>query len=112
MSFPRPLFGEQPSSMPLDPKQQICFDFTKGSCRRGVACKYSHDPEVIASVNSHERGICFDWLRGSCTRGIMCRFSHDITNLMAQQHAQQLQQQGSPPARGLHLCSRQRQVKA
>lgn len=78
---------------PPDPKQQICFDFTKGSCSRGAGCKYSHDPEVIASVNSHERGICFDWLRGSCTRGVMCRFSHDVSNMLAQQQAQQLQQQ-------------------
>ncbi|KAK9844823.1 hypothetical protein WJX74_007341 [Apatococcus lobatus] len=48
----------------LDPKQQICFDFTKGLCTRGDACKYSHDIALIVKVNSQERGICFDFLRG------------------------------------------------
>ena len=64
---------------------QICFDFTKGACQRGPACKYSHDVALIAAVNSHERGICFDFLRGSCARGVMCRFSHNMANIQAQQ---------------------------
>ncbi len=64
---------------------QICFDFTKGACARGPACKYSHDVAPIAAVNSAERGICFDFLRGSCGRGVMCRFSHSMANIRAQQ---------------------------
>ncbi len=68
----------------LDPKQQICFDFTKGLCTRGEACKYSHDIALIVKVNSQERGICFDFLRGQCSRGLLCRFSHDLSNITSQ----------------------------
>lgn len=68
----------------LVPKEQICFDFTKGQCRRGEGCKFSHDVAHIIRVNSQEKGICFDFLRGTCARGVMCRFSHDLNNLEAQ----------------------------
>jgi hypothetical protein len=79
---------------------QICFDFTKGACARGPACKYSHDVALIAAVNSAERGICFDFLRGSCGRGVMCRFSHSMANIRAQQAlaAQTLAQARPRPA--------------
>lgn len=66
---------------PVVPKEQICFDFTKGQCRRGEHCKFSHDVGYIIEVNSQEKGICFDFLKGTCTRGVMCRFSHDLNNL-------------------------------
>ena len=69
----------------LDPKRQICFDFTKGSCTRGAACKYSHDVDLIASINSLERGICFDFIRGQCNRDVLCRFSHDMSTIQSQQ---------------------------
>lgn len=65
-------------------KEQICFDFTKGHCRRGAGCKFSHDVAHIIRVNSQEKGICFDFLRGTCVRGVMCRFSHDLNNLRVQ----------------------------
>ena len=65
----------------LEPKEQICFDFTKGQCMRGDSCKYSHDVEYIVQVNSQEKGICFDFLKGTCSRGVLCRFSHDLNNL-------------------------------
>lgn len=69
----------------VDPKTQICFDFTKGVCARGLTCKYSHDLDLIVRVNSQERGVCFDFLRGQCQRGQLCRFSHDVSNIAAQQ---------------------------
>lgn len=65
----------------LIPKEQICFDFTKGQCRRGEGCKFSHDVGYIIRVNSQEKGICFDFLKGACRRGVLCRFSHDLNNL-------------------------------
>jgi len=38
---------------------QICFDFTKGTCLRGDACKYSHDiahiVQVIGSPTQRQR---------------------------------------------------------
>lgn len=68
---------------PSDPKRQICFDFTKGQCSRGNACKFSHNIDLIITVNSREKGICFDFLKGLCARGLLCRFSHDLRNLQA-----------------------------
>ena len=68
---------------PSDPKRQICFDFTKGQCSRGNACKFSHNIDLIITVNSREKGICFDFLKGLCARGLLCRFSHDLCNLQA-----------------------------
>ena len=75
-----------PASEPasLDPKRQICFDFTKHQCTRGAACKFSHDINLIIEVNSQERGICFDFLRNTCSRGPLCRFSHDLSNFTPQ----------------------------
>lgn len=67
-------------------KPQICFDFTKGQCKRGDGCRYSHDVKYIIEVNSREKGICFDFLKGMCTRGVMCRFSHDLNNLKPMLH--------------------------
>ena len=64
----------------VEAKRQICFDFTKGTCTRGEACKFSHDIKRIIEVNSQERGICFDFLRHACSRGALCRFSHDLSN--------------------------------
>ncbi len=69
---------------PLVAKEQICFDFTKGQCRRGEGCKFSHDVAHIIRVNSQEKGVCFDFLKGTCARGVMCRFSHDLGNLRVQ----------------------------
>lgn len=31
-------------------KQQICFDFCKGNCRRGSSCKYLHNPDMNAMM--------------------------------------------------------------
>ena len=76
--------AEGTSASPLVPKEQICFDFTKGQCRRGAGCKFSHDVAHIIRVNSQEKGICFDFLKGTCARGVMCRFSHDLNNLKEQ----------------------------
>ena len=75
-----------PASEPakVEPKRQICFDFTKHACTRGNACKFSHDINLIIEVNSQERGICFDFLRNTCSRGPLCRFSHDLSNFMPQ----------------------------
>ncbi|KAK9868243.1 hypothetical protein WJX84_006440 [Apatococcus fuscideae] len=83
----------------LDPKQQICFDFTKGLCTRGEACKYSHDIALIVKVNSQERGICFDFLRGQCSRGLLCRFSHDLSNITSQSS-----QAGKTTRRNAPIC--------
>ena len=30
--------------------QEICFDFTRGRCARGGACRYSHDPVLASAV--------------------------------------------------------------
>lgn len=74
------LVSDQDEGSRLEAKKQICFDFTKGTCTRGEACKFSHDIKRIIEVNSQEQGICFDFLRGACSRGAMCRFSHDLSN--------------------------------
>ncbi len=76
------------------PKDTICFDFTKGKCNRSAAaCKFSHDPEVIARVNGREKGVCYDWQYGTCMRGQLCRFSHRTEDLHEQQAKQALKQQ-------------------
>ena len=84
----------QPSLADEVPKDTICFDFTKGKCNRSAAaCKFSHDPEVIARVNGREKGVCYDWQYGTCMRGQLCRFSHRTEDLHEQQAKQALKQQ-------------------
>lgn len=50
----------------------ICRDFQKGVCTRGVACRYSHGTGGQGEVKQQ----CGDYLAGSCTRGDQCRYSH------------------------------------
>ena len=42
--------GPLPLATEPEAKRQICFDFTKGTCMRGDACKYSHDIAHIVQV--------------------------------------------------------------
>lgn len=80
------LAADRSESARLEAKAQICFDFTKGTCTRGEACKFSHSIQKIIEVNSQERGVCFDFLRQACGRGALCRFSHDLSNFDAQEN--------------------------
>ncbi|KAH8821861.1 P-loop containing nucleoside triphosphate hydrolase protein [Xylogone sp. PMI_703] len=47
----------------------VCFDFKRGHCRRGLACRYSHDLNAPCPYYGTKRG---------CFRGEECSFSHDI----------------------------------
>lgn len=48
-----------------------CFDFQKGACTRGAACRYLHEMTP--------RRPCFDFVSGRCTRGDRCRYTHEAT---------------------------------
>jgi len=67
-----------------------CFDWQKGQCTRGAACRFSHEGDGVGGgfgggfggfgggggFGGRSRGVCFDWQKGQCTRGDACRFSH------------------------------------
>ena len=69
----------------------VCFDFQKGTCRRGTDCKFSHDSSRSPSRGNSprqpekdffsgakwKREICRDWARGTCRFGASCRHVHD-----------------------------------
>merc|ERR1719148_526757 len=65
----------------------VCYDFQKGQCTRGPACRFAHDNGQGGfggdmggmgggGGGGGGRGICFDFQKGQCTRGEACRFSH------------------------------------
>ena len=67
----------------------ICFDWQKGQCTRGAACRFSHDGDGGGGFGGGFGGggfgggfggggggggggghrVCFDWQKGQCTRG-------------------------------------------
>ncbi|KAK9843800.1 hypothetical protein WJX81_006884 [Elliptochloris bilobata] len=74
----------------------ICFDFLRGSCARGVMCRFSHDmaniqaQQALAQVHAQDgqqaarraAPICYDFVKGLCSRGADCRYSHDLNSII------------------------------
>ena len=55
----------------------VCYDFQKGQCTRGPACRFAHDGG-FGGGGGGGYGVCYDFQKGQCTRGPACRFSHDL----------------------------------
>ena len=68
----------------------VCYDWQKGECDRGNACRFAHSEDTQEFSNTNEgggnpnfgrsRGVCFDWQKGACERGDNCRFTHSNEN--------------------------------
>ena len=54
--------------------EKDCFDFQKGVCSRGDACRFSHSSR--RAEETKESVACFDFQKGTCSYGDACRFSH------------------------------------
>ncbi|KAL1508046.1 hypothetical protein AB1Y20_007642 [Prymnesium parvum] len=80
-------------------KARPCFDFSKGKCTRGAACKWAHlaPPQEAAGASRRPEwqktrpagtglqvigevpeGICRKYQLGSCHRGAACKWKHEI----------------------------------
>eukprot|EP00812_Abedinium_dasypus_P014014 NODE_7528_length_435_cov_153.394737.p2 GENE.NODE_7528_length_435_cov_153.394737~~NODE_7528_length_435_cov_153.394737.p2 ORF type:complete len:67 (+),score=10.57 NODE_7528_length_435_cov_153.394737:3-203(+) len=46
----------------------VCGDFQRGRCHRGVSCRYAH----VAPTDE-----CQEFRRGTCTHGETCKFLHN-----------------------------------
>ncbi len=63
-----------------------CFDFIKGNCARGSACKFEHalndalEPQEVVQPPSKRTKTCFAFQKGNCTRGAECKFEHSIVS--------------------------------
>lgn len=68
-------------------RTSVCFDFfSKGSCKRGDKCKYSH---VMTDVVAQRKNtVCRDYLKGKCLRGPSCKYTHDVRRIIAPEHLQ------------------------
>jgi hypothetical protein len=58
----------------------VCFDFQKGMCARGEACRFSHASSSAPARAGVSRAPlpCFEMInKGACSRADSCRFSHD-----------------------------------
>lgn len=82
----------------------ICFDFLKGTCSRGLLCRFSHDlsnlqPQLdtpsVTTPQRRQAPICYDFVKGACTRGAECRYSHDYSAILTAPR---------PQSTGLVLC--------
>lgn len=62
-------------------EKQICRDFQRGHCPRGVRCHFMHippDPSKPQLPSMRPRELCRDFRRGNCSRGAGCPFLHYI----------------------------------
>ncbi len=50
-----------------------CAFYAKGKCKRGNACRFSHNEELLFR---RETEVCKKFLEGKCPYGWKCRFSH------------------------------------
>eukprot|EP00601_Ochromonadales_sp_CCMP2298_P032556 CAMPEP_0173348582 /NCGR_PEP_ID=MMETSP1144-20121109/13818_1 /TAXON_ID=483371 /ORGANISM="non described non described, Strain CCMP2298" /LENGTH=159 /DNA_ID=CAMNT_0014296253 /DNA_START=43 /DNA_END=519 /DNA_ORIENTATION=- len=61
----------------------VCFQFQRGECTRGDACRFSHSLEGGDAGGYAPRrtggggGACYAFQRGECDRGDASRFSHE-----------------------------------
>lgn len=74
-----------PLSLEEKKKKQKCFTYkTRGKCKLGDACPYSHNFEasILVTENSKERDLkekdCISWkTKGKCRKGDACLYRHD-----------------------------------
>merc|ERR1719320_505032 len=59
----------------------LCFDFQKGKCERGAACRFSHQAKEEQGGDGYGGGygggggnVCFDHQKGQCNRGDACKY--------------------------------------
>ena len=91
--------GDNIHSNPPPRKPNVCFKYAEGLCRRGNACKFSHDQEpsskqrISGAPNSEwpptdDSSHSAPWniatpaqcpyhLKGNCRNGYLCHMSHD-----------------------------------
>lgn len=75
----------QPISLDEKKKKQKCFSYkTKGKCKLGDDCPYSHDFEPKVSIKHNSKEIdtkdkdCISWkTKGKCRKGDQCPYRHD-----------------------------------
>ena len=58
----------------------VCYDFLKGTCKRGNNCPFLHKKRSMSPKGDKPKkkinATCKFWKEGNCTRGDKCRFQH------------------------------------
>ena len=59
----------------------VCYDFLKGTCKRGDKCQFLHKKRSLSPAKPPKtkkkiNATCKFWREGTCTRGDSCRFQH------------------------------------
>ena len=58
----------------------VCYDFLKGTCKRGNNCPFLHKKRSMSRKGDKPKkkinATCKFWKEGNCTRGDKCRFQH------------------------------------
>jgi len=70
-------------------KQNRCWDFEQGNCRRGAQCKWQHDNTCWefrrgacrygdnCKWKHEDPDVCWDFKKGRCKKGAECKWKHD-----------------------------------
>jgi len=75
---------EVPSEVVLR-KTKMCKFFTKGTCEKGDACKFAHNPSHLQSQpDLYKTNLCIAFERnGACRDGSSCKYAHGMQELRA-----------------------------
>ena len=72
--------GKSPSKSRSPSPKGVCYDFLKGTCKRGNNCAFLHKKRSLCPKGDKPKkkinATCKFWKEGNCSRGDKCRFQH------------------------------------
>ena len=75
-----PSRGKSPNKSRTPSPKGVCYDFLKGTCKRGKNCPFLHKKRSLSPRGDKPKkkinATCKFWKEGNCSRGDKCRFQH------------------------------------
>lgn len=65
-------------------KQRPCYDYQKGRCQRGDACRYSHDSAESSTTTDNGSSSDSELARLRKANAVLTKGTHDLTQLLCQ----------------------------
>ena len=72
--------SQSPNKSRTPSPKGVCYDFLKGTCKRGNKCPFLHKKRSLSPGGQRApkkiNKTCKFWKLGTCTKGDQCRFQH------------------------------------